>query len=85
MTKEQVEEKVINIIVNDLLDENEKKKIDINSKFFEDIDIDSIVIVNLVLLIEERFDISVDDVSELIDCIIQVSDLVNYIYKKLIK
>lgn len=62
-----------------------RKKIDINSKFFEDIDIDSIVIVNLVLLIEERFDISVDDVSELIDCIIQVSDLVNYIYKKLIK
>lgn len=26
MTKEQVEEKVINIIVNDLLDKNEKKK-----------------------------------------------------------
>ena len=85
MTKEQVEEKVINIIVNDLLDDKEKKKnIDRNSKFFEDIEIDSVVIVNLVILIEEKFNISINDITEFVDCLKQVSNLVDFIYQKIV-
>lgn len=83
MKKEQIEEKIIKLVVLDLLQEEEKiGEIDGNSKFFEEIDIDSISVVNLFVLIEENFGTKIEDVTEFTDSLKDINSLVEYIYKK---
>lgn len=78
MTKEQVEKIIIEIITDNLLGIDEK--VDGNSKFFEDIEMDSMSVVSLLVAIEERFNISIDNVTEFTDCLTNVSGLTEYIY-----
>lgn len=78
MIKEQVEEIIIEIINDNLLGIDEK--VDGNSKFFEDIEMDSMSVVSLLVAIEEKFSISIDNVTEFTDCLTNVSGLTEYIY-----
>lgn len=83
MEKEQVKEQIIKLIVFDLLQDEEKMgEIDGNSKFFEEIEMDSISVVNLLVLIEENFEIEIKDVTEFTDSLKDINSLVEYICKK---
>lgn len=83
MKREQIEEKIIKIIVLELL-QNEGKidEIDKNSKFYDEIEIDSISVIDLLVLIEENFDIEIEDVTEFTDSLTDINGLVEFIYKK---
>lgn len=78
MIKEQVEKIIIEIINDNLLGIEEKA--DINSKFYEDIEMDSMAVVSLLVAIEERFSISIDNVTEFTDSLTDVRGLTEYIY-----
>lgn len=83
MEKEQVKEQIIKLIVFDLLQDEEKMgEIDGNSKFFEEIEMDSISVVNLLVLIEENYEIEIKDVTEFTDSLKDINSLVEYICKK---
>lgn len=83
MEKEQVKEQMIKLIVFDLLQDEEKMgEIDGNSKFFEEIEMDSISVVNLLVLIEENYEIEIKDVTEFTDSLKDINSLVEYICKK---
>lgn len=83
MKKEQMKEQIIKMIVFDLLQDEEKMgEIDGNSKFFEEIEMDSISVVNLLVLIEENYGIKIEDVTEFTDSLKDINSLVEYICKK---
>ncbi len=83
MKKEQMKEQIIRMIVFDLLQDEEKMgEIDGNSKFFEEIEMDSISVVNLLVLIEENYGIKIEDVTEFTDSLKDINSLVEYICKK---
>lgn len=83
MRKEQVKEQIIKLIVFDLLQDEEKMgEIDGKSKFFEEIEMDSISVVNLLVLIEENYGIKIEDVTEFTDSLKDINSLVEYICKK---
>lgn len=83
MEREQMEEQVIKLIVLDLLQDEEKMgELNGNSKFFDEIEMDSISVVNLLVLIEENYGIEIEDVTEFTDSLKDINSLVEYICKK---
>lgn len=68
-------EKVKDIIVNQL--EVDESKITLNASIIDDLDADSLDLVDMVMSLEEEFDIEISD--EHIDIIKTVGDLVKYI------
>lgn len=78
-----MKEQIIKLIVFDLLQDEEKMgELDGNSKFFEEIEMDSISVVNLLVLIEENYGIEIKDVTEFTDSLKDINSLVEYICKK---
>lgn len=83
MKNEQIKEQIIKLIVFDLLQDEEKMgELDGNSKFFEEIEMDSISVVNLLVLIEENYGIEIKDVTEFTDSLKDINSLVEYICNK---
>lgn len=83
MMREQMEDKIIKIIVLELLQNEDKiDEIDKNSKFYEEIEIDSISVIDLLVLMEENFDIEIEDVTEFTDSLTDINGLTEFIYKK---
>ncbi len=68
-------EKVKDILVNQL--EVDESKITLNASIIDDLDADSLDLVDMVMSLEEEFDIEISD--EHIDIIKTVGDLVKYI------
>lgn len=78
MSEEEIFEKLKEIIVEQLGVEEEIVKMD--STFVEDLSADSLDIVELVMEIEDKFEIEVPDSDA--EKIVTVSDLVNYVKSK---
>lgn len=79
MASEQVFSKVKDIIVEQLgVDENE---VVISTSFVDDLGADSLDIVELIMAMEEEFDIEIPD--EDAESIGTVEDVVNYIVKRM--
>lgn len=75
MNKEEIFEKLKEIIVNQLgVEENQVK---MNATFVDDLSADSLDIVELVMNIEEEFEMEIPD--EAAEKIVTVEDVVNYI------
>lgn len=75
MTKEQIFETVKNILVEQLgIDE---EKITLESSFIDDLNADSLEIVELVMAMEQEFDMSIPD--EEAEKIRTVGDAIDYI------
>ena len=72
-----MEEKIINLIADKLGKKKESKKMD--SHLVEDLGADSLDVVELVMALEEKFDINVPD--EDAEKISTVGDIVAYIEK----
>ena len=75
MKKEEIFEKLKEIIVNQLGVEAEQVKM--KSTFVDDLSADSLDIVELVMNIEEEFEMEIPD--EAAEKIVTVEDVVNYI------
>lgn len=75
---EEIFEKVKNIIVEQLGVEEEK--VTIEATFVDDLGADSLDIVELIMAIEEEFDIEIDDSDA--EKIVNVKDVVEYIKNK---
>ena len=75
MNKEEIFEKIKEIIVNQLGVEAEQVKM--KSTFVDDLSADSLDIVELVMNIEEEFEMEIPD--EAAEKIVTVEDVVNYI------
>lgn len=55
----------------------DEEDITLKSSFYEDLDADSIAFFDLIMAIEDEFDIEIDDES--IEVIVTVGDLVKYV------
>lgn len=75
MNKEEIFEKVKNIVVEQL-GANEENVTE-NATFIDDLSADSLDIVELVMQIEEEFDIEISDTDA--EKIVTVGDVVEYI------
>ncbi|MBO6232891.1 MAG: acyl carrier protein [Clostridia bacterium] len=75
MNKEEIFEKLKGIIVNQLGVEEEQVKME--ATFVDDLSADSLDIVELVMSIEEEFEMEIPD--EAAEKIVTVEDVVNYI------
>ncbi|MFO7300062.1 MAG: acyl carrier protein [Actinomycetes bacterium] len=76
MTREQVAERLVNVLVSELgLD---KEKINDDAHFEEDLDVDSLGVVELLMALEDEFDIKIpDEEAESIMTVGQAIDLVH--------
>ena len=78
MTEQEIEAKVIDIVAQQM--GHDKAKISRTSKFTEDLNADSLDQVELVMELEEEFDISIpEDAAEKIQ---RVGEAVDYIEKQ---
>lgn len=80
MIREEIYDTLKTIIVKEF--EIEEDKITMESKFYDDLEMDSINIVDLFVSMEEKFEINVEDVIEYIESLNTVGDLVKYIESK---
>lgn len=78
-TRENMYEILSNIIVEQL--EIKKDEIEKNSKFIEDLKADSLDIVEMVMKVEELYDIEVDD--DVASSIVTVQDVLDYLNSQL--
>jgi len=75
MERDEIFEKLKKLIT-DVLD-IKKEKISFESKFLEDFGADSLDIVEMVMAIEEEFNIEIPD--EDVEKVLSVNDVINYI------
>ena len=78
MNKEEIFEKVKKIVVEQLGVEDEH--VTINATFVDDLSADSLDIVELIMAIEEEFEIEIADTDA--EKIVTVGDVVDYIKDK---
>ncbi|MFH1355554.1 MAG: acyl carrier protein [bacterium] len=77
MTKASIESKVLTIVANQLsLREND---FSLKSKFVDDLGADSLDIVELIMEVEEAYDIEIPD--EDVEHMASIKDIVDYIVK----
>lgn len=81
MSKDEIFEKVVNITANQL--GADKSEIEADTVFVDDLDADSLDIVELVMALEEEFGVEIPD--EDAEKIRTVQDSVDYVEKKLSK
>jgi len=81
MTKDEIKDKVVEIISKQL--EQPKEKVTMETKFAEDLGADSLDTAELVMEFEDEFDINISDDAE--GKIKTVGDTVNYIEEQLKK
>lgn len=77
----KITEDVISIIKNDIGWEDNGIQINNETKLFEDLELDSVMIVQLIVDIEEKFKVIFDDSEELISSLNSVDSLVTFIIK----
>lgn len=78
MTREQIEEKVKEIVVNQLGVSEEE--VTVEASFLDDLRADSLDIVELIMALEEEFDIEFPD--EDTEKVRTVKDVIDYIEQK---
>lgn len=78
MNREEILEKVKNVMVDSL--DTEVEKITLDASLTDDLEIDSLELVDLTMAFEEEFDIAIED-SEL-ESIKTVKDIVDLFEKK---
>jgi len=79
--KQSVEERIKQIIVEQLgVDEAEVKP---EAKFGDDLGSDSLDVMELVMAVEEAFDIEIPDEDDVENKIVTVKDAVEYVEKRL--
>lgn len=75
MDNKEIEEKVISVVVDQL--GVEEDNVNMEASFIDDLDADSLDIVELIMALEEEFDIEIPDQDA--EKITTVGDAVNYI------
>lgn len=80
MNQEQIYDKVIHVISPYAKDANALANISKESRIFEDLDVNSARLVDIVLAFEDEFNIEVED--EAADKIMTIQDAVDMISKK---
>lgn len=80
MNKNQIFEKIKELLYEEV-ELDKSITVELNSEFRNELDLDSLEMINLITLIEEEFSISIED--ELLSKIIVVNDAVEEIYKKI--
>ena len=83
MQKIEIREKINNILVDKLKVDEQLTKKDTTS-LVDDIALDSLQMLNFILLVEECFDICIDADEIENDKIAQLSYITDYVYKKLL-
>jgi acyl carrier protein len=79
MELKEIESKVKNVLVESL--DVEEEKITMDSNLIDDLDIDSLELVDLTMEFENEFDIEIED--DQVEKIKTVGDIVNLIKEKL--
>lgn len=69
-------------IVGELMESEEDIKLDANTNLIEDLGFDSVNIINLVILIEEEFDIEFEDFELGLETLASFSKLLEIVNKK---
>lgn len=80
MNKNQIFEKIKELLYEEV-ELDKSITVELSSEFRNELDLDSLEMINLITLIEEEFSISIED--ELLSRIIVVNDAVEEIYKKI--
>lgn len=80
MNKNQIFEKIKELLYEEV-ELDKSITVELRSEFRNELDLDSLEMINLITLIEEEFSISIED--ELLSKIIVVNDAVEEIYKKI--
>lgn len=76
--EKEIEEIIIDIIAKELcINENEINEINLESRIAQDLGADSLDMVELLMALEEKFDITIPD--EEVEKMVTVSDVVKYI------
>jgi len=80
MDKERIKEKIIDILINGVHIKKSKVLGNENPKFIEDLEMDSLSILDLVERVEKEFNIEVTD--EELEKLTDLNSVVDYLYKK---
>ncbi|MBE5926435.1 MAG: acyl carrier protein [Lachnospiraceae bacterium] len=78
MTNKEIKEKLICIIEEMCVDS--KMVVNENTKIIDDLDFDSLEIMDYIITIEDYFNIKIPDVNELIEVINSIDELSGYIF-----
>ncbi|MDI6860790.1 MAG: phosphopantetheine-binding protein [Caldisericia bacterium] len=81
MNKEKIKEKILDILINGVHIKRAKVLAKENPKFIEDLEMDSLNILDLIERVEKEFNIEVmdEDLEKLSD----LNSVVEYLYKKI--
>lgn len=79
MSKEEIFEKLRNIIINQL--DIEKEKITMEATLLDDLSADSLDVVELIMNIEEEFEIEISESDS--ERIVTIGDIVEYIQEQI--
>lgn len=84
MTKEEVKEKIVEMFINDsIVTIKDMNKEITDLEFFKDVELDSMSVVNLLVSLEEKFSIDIENVTKFTDSLINVDTLAEYVVNKL--
>jgi acyl carrier protein len=76
MERSEIEAKLIDLLVDEL--GLERESITMEAKFEEDLDVDSLGVVELLMALEDNFDVKIpDEEAEKITTVGEAADLVN--------
>ena len=76
MSREEIFEKVKQIVFEAM---GEEKEINMGTSIVEDLGLDSLDIIEMIMTVEEEFEISIEDSAA--ETFVKVSDVIDYIEK----
>ena len=80
MSRDDIYIKLQDILIEDLKIDSDK--INPNANFYEELGMDSISIVELYAAVENKFAIDIDNISEFINSLKLLDNVVDYVWKK---
>lgn len=81
MTKKECKNVVI-VLLNELLQDRKQININENYKLFDDLGMDSLSIIGFIVQLEDKFEISIDDLEDF-DVFDSIDSTVDFVYKYL--
>lgn len=80
MDKEKIREKILDILINGVHVKKSRLESKENPKFIEDLEMDSLSILDLIERVEKEFNIEVDD--EDLEKLTDLNSVIEYLYNK---
>ncbi len=80
MEREKIKDKIVDILINDVHVKKSKVLSKENPKFIDDLEMDSLSILDLIERVEKEFNIEVND--EEIEKLSDLNSVVDYLYNK---